>query len=234
MSHSQVTDEVALRIGLAVRVLPSMQVSLFVDMLIAVLGHPLTLERLSRLRLGRLKHAAHGLLDATSEEDLRQVLSLLKGRGIHIAQDPTPCLSPYREGDMPNSIRVACTSDFGEKLNSHFGLCSRFLIYQVAANESRLIEVRKVPAFAVEDDKNTKRAELISDCHLLYTTSIGGPAAAKVVRAGVHPIKVEHEIAAPELISQLQKVLQLPPPWLAKVMGEAPVQRIRFALSSNS
>jgi nitrogen fixation protein NifX len=234
MSCPELTDEVALRIGLAVRLLPGLEIRTLMDILIDLMGQTITAERLARLRIGRLRKAADGLFDSTSDDDLRKVLALLKGQGLPLAQALTPSLSPYRDGDMPSSIRVACTSDSGEQLNGHFGACNRFLIYQVSACEVRLIEVRNVPPFNATDDKNAKRAELIRDCHVLYTASIGGPAAAKVVRAGLHPIKVTHEVAARELIGQLQTVLRTqPPPWLAKVMGEEPAQRVRFALSGS-
>lgn len=233
MAYPPLTDEVALRIALAVRVLPGMEVRLMVPILIDALGYPITIPRLQRLRLGRLRQAAKGLFDATSDEQLREVLSLLKGRGIKLAPELTPSVNPYRDGEMPGSIRVACTSDHGEKVGGSFSTCIRFLIYQVAAYEARLIEIRDVPLFAVDDDKNQLRAALIRDCHVLYTLSIGGPAAAKVVRVGVHPIKIEQEKPARELIRQLQTVLQLlPPPWLAKAMGDEPAKRVRFALSS--
>jgi hypothetical protein len=40
------------------------------------------------------------------------------------------------------------------------------------------------------EDKNLWRARLIGDCHVCYVVSIGGPAAAKVIRADIYPIKV--------------------------------------------
>ena len=55
---------------------------------------------------------------------------------------PTP--QPYTDGDMPDSIRVACASNSGDLLNGHFGSCERFLVYQVSQAEYRLIDVRDV------------------------------------------------------------------------------------------
>ncbi|MGB1110107.1 MAG: dinitrogenase iron-molybdenum cofactor biosynthesis protein, partial [Gammaproteobacteria bacterium] len=69
-------------------------------------------------------------------------------------------------------------------------------------------------------------------CQLLYVASIGGPAAAKVVRAGVHPIKLPPNAEVPEadtLLEGLQVTLSgNPPPWLAKAMGASPEERVRF------
>jgi len=137
----------------------------------------------------------------------------------------------YEEGDMPGSIRVACASQGGEQMDGHFGSCPRFLIYQVSADEIRLIDLRATESAGQADDGSAYRAGLIEDCHILYIWSIGGPAAAKVVKAGIHPIKILEGGKALEVLAQLQKVLAgSPPPWLAKIMGVAPEERIRYQL----
>jgi len=133
---------------------------------------------------------------------------------------------PYAEGDMPHSLRVAVASNTGEALDGHFGACTRFLIYQVSAAEARLIAVRPAGQSGAEGDRTDERADLIADCHVLYVVSIGGPAAAKVVRRGVHPLKTPLGGYAPELLDALRHVLAgTPPPWLAKVLGQTPAPR---------
>jgi nitrogen fixation protein NifX len=79
------------------------------------------------------------------------------------------------------------------------------------------------------EDKNVARAEAINDCQLVYVQSIGGPAAAKVVRAGLHPVKVPIPAPAHEVLARLQAVLDAPPPWLAKIMGVEARSLARFA-----
>ncbi|MBP7523875.1 MAG: dinitrogenase iron-molybdenum cofactor biosynthesis protein, partial [Propionivibrio sp.] len=69
------------------------------------------------------------------------------------------------------------------------------------------------------EDRNAARASLIADCNVVCIQSIGGPAAAKVVRTGGHPVKVPHPEAARAVVARLQAALHQPPPWLAKVMG---------------
>lgn len=229
MTSQAVNDDVALRIGLAARALPDVDAKSFVSVLIAAVGQPITASKLSKLRLNRLKQAGNGALDTVDEHDLKRALSFLKGRGIKLEAEPLPEVCDYQPGDMPGSIRVACSSDNGDKIDGHFGSCDRFLIYQVAAGEIRLVEIRSVPAIDPDEDKNKARAELINDCHVLCTTSIGGPAAAKVIREGLHPIKLSSASGAVEYMTELQSVLKSsPPPWLAKVMGEKPEQRVRF------
>ena len=64
---------------------------------------------------------------------------------------------------------------------------------------------------------------------MLFVASIGGPAAAKVVKRGIHPIKQPVSGSAREHLEQLRGVIgNAPPPWLAKVMGQDAEARVRF------
>ncbi|MNN29334.1 Dinitrogenase iron-molybdenum cofactor [compost metagenome] len=118
-------------------------------------------------------------------------------------------------------------------MDGSFGGCARFLIYQISPRASRLVDIRTPAPVAEDEDRNARRAALLHDCQLLYTLSIGGPAAAKVVRAGVHPIKHASALPAREIVEELQRVLaSAPPPWLAKAMGAEPDERVRFTCNS--
>ncbi|MFA5919831.1 MAG: dinitrogenase iron-molybdenum cofactor biosynthesis protein, partial [Methylococcaceae bacterium] len=56
-----------------------------------------------------------------------------------------------------------------------------------------------------------------------------GPAAAKIVKLGIHPIKLQGIESITGIINQLQTVIAgTPPPWLAKVMGIEANNRFRF------
>jgi nitrogen fixation protein NifX len=105
------------------------------------------------------------------------------------------------------------------------------MVYQVSATEARLIGIRDTTqAGLVEDDKNRFRAELIRDCQVLYLVSVGGPAAAKIIKLSIHPIKLANVMSLDDVLTELQSVLAgAPPPWLAKVMGLTEEQRVRFA-----
>jgi nitrogen fixation protein NifX len=64
---------------------------------------------------------------------------------------------------------------------------------------------------------------------VLYIASVGGPAAAKIVKLGIHPMKLPGIESIAEIIGQLQTVIAgTPPPWLAKVMGIEANDRFRF------
>jgi hypothetical protein len=92
-----------------------------------------------------------------------------------------------------------------------------------------LIEIRDINDAKATDGKNRYRASLIGDCQILFVASIGGPAAANVVRAGVHPIKKPQVGLARDEMQALQMVIgRHASPWLAKTMGQSAEERIRF------
>jgi nitrogen fixation protein NifX len=228
MSTSPITNEVALRIGLAARELPDTDPGRLLRVLDDAVGLPPTTKKLGKLTVKAFKSACEGEFAGIDTAAIKSALTFLKGEN-EISVEPLPEIEAYAEGDMPNSIRVACASNKAEMHDGHFGSCRRFLIYQVSEQEIRLVAIRSVDDAEAEDDKNSYRASLINDCQLLFVGSIGAPAAAKVVRAGVHPIKKPQPAPAREAIQSLQRVIGSDAsPWLAKVMGQSPEERIRF------
>jgi nitrogen fixation protein NifX len=234
MSHQALSDDIALRIGLAARALPDTDPARLLRVLDDVVGLPPTAAALDGLTVKALKAAADGELADIDKESLKQALALLKGEGADTIEPP-PEIEPYADGDLPGSIRVACASNGGELLDGHFGSCRRFLVYQVSGDGFRLIDCRDIDDTSpvARDDKNAYRASLISDCQVLLVASIGGPAAAKVVKLDIHPIKHPQMGNARERVSALQQALASnPPPWLAKVMGQDTDARVRFERSA--
>jgi nitrogen fixation protein NifX len=217
------TREAALRIALAVQEIPGVTAAGLVHELAERLGLPLTETKLGAVTVTQLReilagdHADESCVVGVDDATLKAAVRLLWGEGV--AHSELPPVQTYAEGDMPNSIRVACASNSGETLDGHFGSCERFLIYQVSVDAMRLIAVRPTLEADHAEDRNAARAALIGDCQVAYFQSIGGPAAAKVVRAGVHPVKISKAGHARELLAELQKALVSPPPWLAKAMG---------------
>ena len=227
MSQAPISDEIALRIALAARALPDTDAARLIRVLADAIGLPPTAKKLSGLKVKTLKEALDGELADIDTGALKEAAAILKGEA-ETDLEPPPAVEPYADGDLPDSIRVACASNKGELLDGHFGSARRFLIYQVSATCSRLIDVR-VPDDGEAEDRNAYRAGLIGDCQVLYVASIGGPAAAKVVKADVHPIKHPAGGPARDRIDALQRILaDKAPPWLAKVMGRTPQERVRF------
>lgn len=228
MSQS-ITRAAALRVALAARELGSLSARELVSALVERLDLPLTEARLATVTVADLQVLLQGDDAVESDfpkEQLKRAVRLLWGEGI--VNSDLPALASYAEGDMPGSIRVACASNHEQLLDGHFGSCERFLVYQVSPAEVRLIGVRPTLEADQAEDRNVARAALIGDCQVVYVQSIGGPATAKVVRAGVHPVKVTGG-TAPATLAQLQQGLQHPPPWLARIMGVEAGSLARFA-----
>jgi len=229
---ASMTREAALRIALAVRELPDVTAAGLVTALAERLGLPLTETKLGSVTVTDLReilagdHADENCAVGVDDEVLKASVRLLWGEGV--AHSELPPVQSYADGDMPGSIRVACASNNEEALDGHFGSCERFLIYQVSTGEIRLIAVRPTLDADHAEDRNAARAAMINDCQVAYFQSIGGPAAAKVVRAGVHPVKVPKVAAARDVLMQLQKALASPPPWLAKAMGVEAASLVQY------
>jgi nitrogen fixation protein NifX len=233
MSETSLPRELALRVALAARALPDVSAGELLDILDEAVGLPLTVAKLEGLTVKSFRKAGGEPMMAVPADAIKTAVSFLKGKDGSAAE---PTVEPYKDGDMPGSLRVACASNGGELLDGHFGSCTQFLVYQVSASEARLIDVRTVDKSIQEAgdddpqvDKNALRANMIADCQILYVVSIGGPPVAKVVRAGIHPIKRPNGGGAREVAGELMDVLSgSPPPWLAKVLGQSPEERVRF------
>jgi nitrogen fixation protein NifX len=124
-------------------------------------------------------------------------------------------------------LRVAIATQDLKSLNAHFGSARRFAVYEVTPRASRFIEAVAFDTVSDEtgahvvdgDDRIGPKVAALAGCNLLFVLAIGGPAAAKVVNARIHPVK----LAAAPIESILAKVQGMmagnPPPWLRKAMG---------------
>ena len=230
---SIITREAALRLGLAARALGVVGVATFAEAVGGRLGLPITETRLMTLTVTDLReiiagsHADEDGKVGVAPETLKEAVRLLWGEDLPYSE--LPSVEAYVEGSLPGSIRVACASNNGEIVDGHYGSCERFLVYQVTPERLRLVEIRPTLAADHNDDRNAARAALIDDCDIVFVQSIGGPAAAKVVRANVHPVKIAHAESARAVLARLQVSLRSPSPWLAKVMGVEAGHLRRFA-----
>lgn len=223
--------ETALRIALAARALPGTRVGQLLEILHQQVNGPLTERSLQGVTVTDLKIGLAGseedvdLLD-TPMDALKEAVRILWGETV---ADDLP--QPLVLASVPaGSIRVAVASNNGAQLDGHFGTCLRFLIYQLGATDSTLIDIRSTLDADLAEDKNAFRTGLIDDCQVLFVVSIGGPAAAKVVKAGIHPLKKPQGGQAEAVLAELQRVMAgSPPPWLAKLLGQSAEQRVRFA-----
>ncbi|MCK9606401.1 MAG: dinitrogenase iron-molybdenum cofactor biosynthesis protein [Methylomonas sp.] len=230
---NQLSRELALRIALATRVLPGVDVPQLIGILHEKVGSPLDDDKLKSITVTNLKTGIGSLDGEEDGEDIGIGLENIKLAvrylwGEEEEDEGLPEIQTYKEGDIPESIRVAVASNSGALLNGHFGSCIRFLVYQLSRAECRLIDIRSTIEADNADDRNLFRATMIEDCHVLFVQSIGGPAAAKVIRADIYPIKVPDVIDAVDKLTEFQSVFDAAPPWMAKALGRGAEERKRF------
>lgn len=234
-SMPTISREAALRIAMAARALPETSVAQLLEILARRIDGNINEESLTKITVTDLKT---GFGSADGEEDgedislglpeIKEAVRILWG-DVDNEELPTPVAIKK----MPNAILVAVASNNGEQLNGHFGSCIRFLIYQITGSSCELVAIRSALEADLSEDRNAFRTQLINDCQVLYVQSIGGPAAAKVVRAGIYPIKNIEGGEAREVLARLQQVMEnSPPPWLSKILGVRAEDRVRFNIEA--
>jgi len=235
MAAQTLSREVALRVGLAAKILPQVSPRDLLLVLMESLGSPLSEESLKRITVTDLRAALQSVDGEEDTEDtsvskdaMKLAVRYLWGEEVEFPL--LPSIESYSDGDMPGSVRVAVASITGEEVDGHFGSCPRYLVYQLSQDEFRLIDIRTTEEADNSDDKNAFRANLVKDCQVIYVQSVGGPAAAKIVRAGIYPMKKPEGGSAQEILTELQTVMKAtPPPWLAKAMGLTTNKELRYS-----
>nr|CRH04598.1 putative nitrogen fixation protein NifY-like protein [Candidatus Magnetococcus massalia] len=220
--------ELALRMGIAAKQISDLEPKQLVTILESLLGLPFTPKKFSSLSLTDFTEAISKAVGATPDPGQleRAHTFLVKGPDEQILETLKATRNEIPK--EPNSIRVACASNTQGQMDGHFGSCQTFEIYDVSPGAITHVESRSTQHLYAEkmtDDpaiKNDPRVALIDDSNLLFVVSIGGPAAAKVVRASMHPMKIAKGGEIDTLLGDLQQTLaDSPPPWLAKAMAES-------------
>lgn len=130
------------------------------------------------------------------------------------------------------AIRVAVATQDMKHLNAHFGSAKKFAIYDVSTTGWNLVETVAFDTVSDEqgkhaddgEDRITPKVEALAGCHLLFCLAIGGPSAAKVVGAKIHPIKMSEVQSMDAVLERTRVMLNgSPPPWLRKVLAQAGV-----------
>jgi nitrogen fixation protein NifX len=139
---------------------------------------------------------------------------------------------PAKGPPAPGVVRVAIATRDMKGLNAHFGSAPRFAVYDVTKDGWDFVEAVAFDDNSDEsgahksegEDRITPKVEALAGCHLLFCLAIGGPSAAKVVAARIHPIKTPQAAPIPEVLERTRAMLAgSPPPWLRKVLANAGV-----------
>lgn len=129
-------------------------------------------------------------------------------------------------------MKVAFTTQDMKHVDAHFGWAKNIAVYEISPDGYQFLEAIQFDGDLKEDgneDKLAPKIDAVRDCAILYVAAIGGSAAAKVVNARVHPVKVPEPELIGVILDRLQTVLQgTPPPWLRKVMMKGKERQFDF------
>lgn len=132
-------------------------------------------------------------------------------------------------------LRVAIASQDGKTMNAHFGSAKRFLVFEVSPTRSRFLETASFDS--VSDESGTHREDnplaakidAIRGCNLLFVQAIGAAAAAKVVSARIHPVKLVDPEPIDRVITKVQQLMNgTPPPWLRRALASSKERSMEF------
>ena len=122
---------------------------------------------------------------------------------------------------MKNAMRVAFATKDMENINAHFGGAKEFVIYSVSKEGFEMNEVLQTDTSKLEgDDKTDFKVKALAGVNIMYCESIGGTAAAKVIRGGINPMKVQEVRPIEDVLKELMQMLNTnPPPWIKKIIS---------------
>lgn len=123
--------------------------------------------------------------------------------------------------EMENAMKVAFATKDMETINAHFGGAKEFVVYNVSKDGFELNGViRSDTSELTGDDKTDFKVKTLEGINIMYVESIGGTAAAKVIRAGINPMKVPEPRRIEEVLAELVEMINgNPPPWVKRIIN---------------
>lgn len=117
-------------------------------------------------------------------------------------------------------LKIAFATKSLDKVDDHFGHARTMAIYEVDENGYSFLEYRNYDDIPDDEyDKINSKIDGIKDCTIVYVIAIGATAAAKIVKAKIHPVKVNEPTSIHDILEKLVETLRTnPPPWLKKAL----------------
>jgi nitrogen fixation protein NifX len=120
-------------------------------------------------------------------------------------------------------MKIAFTTSDRVHINAHFGSARKIDVYEVTPENYSFLQTLTFDGELKEDgneDKLQPKIEALHDCTIVYVSTIGGSAAARLIKQRITPIKARSE--EEEITDVLTKLVQTlngnPPPWLRKAL----------------
>ncbi len=132
---------------------------------------------------------------------------------------------------MENAMKVAFATKDMETINAHFGGAKEFVVYNVSPQGFELGGVIQTDTSKFSgDDKTDFKVKALKGINIMYCESIGGTAAAKVIRAGINPMKVQEPRKIEAVLNELVAMVNgNPPPWVKRIMNIETTEDPRLA-----
>ncbi len=134
-------------------------------------------------------------------------------------------------GSIENAMKVAFATKDMETINAHFGGAKEFVVYNLGKEGFELSDVVKTDTSKLNgDDKTDFKVKALKGVNIMYCESIGGTAAAKVIRAGINPMKVQEPRKIEAVLNELVAMVNgNPPPWVKRIMNIETTEDPRLA-----
>lgn len=133
-------------------------------------------------------------------------------------------------------MRISVATQDRQRVDAHFASARTFMFYDIGPTGYTFLEAVQFDSVSDQsgrhaedgDDRLSAKIGALEGSSLLFCRAIGGPAAARVVRARVHPIKLPADEPISDVIERVRAMLEgNPPPWLRKALrdSEAGIER---------
>jgi len=132
---------------------------------------------------------------------------------------------------LENPMKVAFATKDMETINAHFGGAKEFVVYNVSKDGFELNGVIKTDTSTLSgDDKTDFKVKALDGISIMYCESIGGTAAAKVIRSGIHPMKIQEPTLIENILKEIVQMINgNPPPWIKRIMNIKTTDDVRLA-----
>jgi len=123
--------------------------------------------------------------------------------------------------DMKDAMLVGFATKDMETINAHFGGAKEFAVYKLGREGYEMSGVIKTDTSSLNgDDKTDFKVQALKGINIMYCESIGGTAAAKVIRGGINPMKVNEPRKIIDVMDELLSMVNdNPPPWVKRIMN---------------
>jgi len=133
--------------------------------------------------------------------------------------------------ELQDAMLVAFATKDMETINAHFGGAKEFVVYRLSKDGFEVQGVLKTETTKLSGDEKTDfKVQILKGVNVMYCESIGGTAAAKVIRAGINPMKVNEPRRIEDVLNELVTMVNgNPPPWVKKIMNIETTEDPRLA-----